>query len=289
MGIKLANDQKKETAISLLDKVRSEVGDELVDTLINAPQVTEGDIRTRQTLVSDLKKRLEGMDSVAAKNLLYLVDFLSEKSMWIIGGDGWAYDIGFGGLDHVLSTGENVNILVMDTEVYSNTGGQKSKATPIGASAKFAVNGKMNGKKDLALQAIAHGTAYVAQIAMGGNDAHTVRTILEAEAYPGPSLIIAYSHCIAHGIDMAHGAEEQDFAVKSGYWPLFHYNPLKPRGERFVIDSKEPSLPLSDFMYHENRFKMIRAKDPVLAEQFLVHAEEAKNERWQKLLTLKGL
>ncbi len=289
LGIKLANDQKKETAISLLDKVRSEVGDELVDTLINAPQVTEGDIRTRQTLVSDLKKRLEGMESVAAKNLLYLVDFLSEKSMWIIGGDGWAYDIGFGGLDHVLSTGENVNILVMDTEVYSNTGGQKSKATPIGASAKFAVNGKMNGKKDLALQAIAYGTAYVAQIAMGGNDAHTVRTILEAEAYPGPSLIIAYSHCIAHGIDMAHGAEEQDFAVKSGYWPLFHYNPLKPRGERFVIDSKEPSLPLSDFMYHENRFKMIRAKDPVLAEQFLVHAEEAKNERWQKLLTLKGL
>ena len=229
------------------------------------------------------------MQSVAAQNLIHLCDFLAGKSIWIIGGDGWAYDIGFGGLDHVLSTGENVNILVMDTEVYSNTGGQKSKATPIGASAKFAVNGKVSGKKDLALQAIAHGTAYVAQIAMGGNDTHTIRTILEAEAFPGPSIIIAYAHCIAHGIEMSHGAEEQDLAVKSGYWPLFHYNPLKPKGERFVIDSKEPSLALRDFMYNETRFKVIQAKNPTQAEEFLKMAEAAKASRWEKLTTLKGL
>lgn len=196
---------------------------------------------------------------------------------------------GAGGLDHVLSTGENVNILVLDTEVYSNTGGQKSKSTPIGSSAKFSVNGKTTGKKDLAMQAIAHGTAYVAQIAMGGNDMHTIRTILEAEAYPGPSLIIAYSHCIAHGIDMSHGAEEQDFAVKSGYWPLFHYNPLKEQGQRFVIDSKEPSMPLADFMYHENRFNVIKAKDPELAERFLHEAEAMRNDKWHRLTTLKGL
>jgi len=173
--------------------------------------------------------------------------------------------------------------------VYSNTGGQKSKSTPIGASAKFSVNGKTTGKKDLALQAIAHGTAYVASIAMGANDAHTIRTILEAEAFPGPSIIIAYAHCIAHGIDMAKGAEEQDFAVKSGYWPLFHYNPLKPQGQRFVIDSKEPTMELSDFMYHENRFKVIKAKDPVLAEEFLQQAEIQKTTRWERLNTLKGL
>jgi pyruvate-ferredoxin/flavodoxin oxidoreductase len=229
------------------------------------------------------------MKSMAALNLFHLADFLAEKSVWIIGGDGWAYDIGYGGLDHVLSTGENVNILVLDTEVYSNTGGQKSKSTPLGASAKFSVNGKTAGKKDLAMQAIAHGTAYVAQIALGGNDMHTLRTILEAEAYPGPSLIIAYSHCIAHGIDMAHGADEQDFAVKSGYWPLFHYNPLKPKGERFVIDSKEPSIPLSEFMYHENRFNVIKAKDPELAQEFLEAAEHAKTSKWERLVTLKGL
>jgi pyruvate-ferredoxin/flavodoxin oxidoreductase len=254
-----------------------------------APEVTEAEIRTKQLALTELKKKLLGLHSPAARNLFHLADFLLEKSMWIIGGDGWAYDIGFGGLDHILSTGENVNILVMDTEVYSNTGGQKSKSTPIGASAKFSVNGKVNMKKDLAMQAIAHGSAYVAQIAMGGNDSHTIRTILEAEAFPGPSLVIAYAHCIAHGIDMSQGAKEQEIAVKSGYWPLFHYNPSKAKGERFVIDSKDPSLPLSDFMYNENRFNVIKAKDPEMAEKFLVAAEEAKVEKWNKLHTLTGL
>jgi pyruvate-ferredoxin/flavodoxin oxidoreductase len=289
LGIKLANEKKKETATRLLKQMAPLVGAELADSILNAPEVTEQELKTKNELIKELKHRLEENPSVAANNLLHLADFLSEKSLWIVGGDGWAYDIGYGGLDHILSTGENINILVLDTEVYSNTGGQKSKSTPIGASAKFAVNGKTTGKKDLALQAIAHGSAYVAQIAMGANDAHTLRTILEAEAYPGPSLVIAYSHCIAHGIDISHGAEEQDFAVKSGYWPLFHYNPMKPEGQRFVIDSKDPSIPLKDFMYHENRFKVIQAKNPTVAEEFLETAEAQKATRWHRLHTLKGL
>lgn len=289
LGIKMANQKKKEMAQSLLAEMRPHIGEQLVDQLTMAPDETEADIKHKHDLIRELKDRIKDMKSVAAHNLYHLADFLAERSVWIIGGDGWAYDIGYGGLDHVLSTGENVNILVLDTEVYSNTGGQKSKSTPLGSSAKFSVNGKTNSKKDLAMQAIAHGTAYVAQIAMGGNDAHTLRTILEAEAYPGPSLIIAYSHCIAHGIDMAHGAEEQDFAVKSGYWPLFHYNPMKPKGERFVIDSKQPSMPLSEFMYHENRFNVIKAKDPELAEAFLQQAEEQKNAKWDRLNLFKGL
>jgi pyruvate-ferredoxin/flavodoxin oxidoreductase len=289
LGIKMASSKKKEMGLALLSELRPLIGEQLADDLTHAPEETEADLRHKHDLIKELKERLKDMKSVAAHNLYHLADFLAEKSIWIIGGDGWAYDIGYGGLDHVLSTGENLNIMVLDTEVYSNTGGQKSKSTPIGSSAKFAVNGKTNGKKDLAMQAIAHGTAYVAQIAMGGNDAHTLRTILEAEAYPGPSLVIAYSHCIAHGIDMAHGAEEQDFAVKSGYWPLFHYNPMKPKGERFVIDSKQPTLPLSEFMYHENRFNVIKAKDPELAEAFLQQAEIQKNAKWEKLNLFKGL
>jgi pyruvate-ferredoxin/flavodoxin oxidoreductase len=289
LGIKMANQKKKEMAQSLLAEMRPHIGEELVDQLTLAPDETEADIKHKHDLIRALKDRIKDMKSVASHNLYHLADFLAERSVWIIGGDGWAYDIGYGGLDHVLSTGENVNILVLDTEVYSNTGGQKSKSTPLGSSAKFSVNGKTNSKKDLAMQAIAHGTAYVAQIAMGGNDTHTLRTILEAEAYPGPSLVIAYSHCIAHGIDMAHGAEEQDFAVKSGYWPLFHYNPMKPKGERFVIDSKQPSMPLSEFMYHENRFNVIKAKDPELAEAFLQQAEEQKIAKWDKLNLFRGL
>jgi pyruvate-ferredoxin/flavodoxin oxidoreductase len=289
LGIKLANEQKKESAIRLLKQMAPIVGEDICNAIINAHESTEAELKVKGELIEELKQRLEENPSAAAKNLLHLADFLSEKSLWIVGGDGWAYDIGYGGLDHILSTGENINILVLDTEVYSNTGGQKSKSTPIGASAKFAVNGKATGKKDLALQAIAHGTAYVAQIAMGANDVHTLRTLLEAEAYPGPSLVIAYSHCIAHGIDISHGAEEQDFAVKSGYWPLFHYNPLKEEGQRFMIDSKDPSMPLKEFMYHENRFKVIQAKNPELAEEFLETAEAQKATRWHRLHTLKGL
>ncbi|HLI94393.1 MAG TPA: 2-oxoacid:acceptor oxidoreductase family protein, partial [Puia sp.] len=289
LGIRLANEKKREAAIAILQQLREEVGGELAEGIIHASETNEAEINGKNQLIKQLKMRLATVDTSAAKNLSYLADFLAEKSMWIVGGDGWAYDIGYGGLDHVLSTGENVNIFVMDTEVYSNTGGQKSKSTPIGASAKFSVNGKTTGKKDLALQAIAHGTAYVAQIAMGANDSHTVRTIIEAENFPGPSLIIAYAHCIAHGIEMSNGAEDQDLAVKTGYWPLFHYNPLKPRGQRFVIDSKEPSLPLADFLYRENRFNVIRAKDPALAAQFLTEAADGVKERWARLKTLTAL
>lgn len=289
LGISMASNKKKEMAMQLLDELRPMIGSELVDMILNNNETTEAAVHQKHELVKELKHRLRNERSMAALNLFHLADFLEEKSIWIVGGDGWAYDIGYGGLDHVLSTGENVNIMVLDTEVYSNTGGQKSKSTPLGSSAKFSVNGKTTGKKDLAMQAIAHGTAYVAQIAMGGNDMHTIRTILEAEAYPGPSLIIAYSHCIAHGIDMAHGAEEQDFAVKSGYWPLFHYNPMKPRGQRFVVDSKDPSIDLSEFMYHENRFNIIKAKDPELAARFMDQAQDAKVSRWERLETLKGL
>jgi pyruvate-ferredoxin/flavodoxin oxidoreductase len=289
LGVRLANEKKREAAISILHDLSHEVGEGLAEALIHAPETTETEIRAKNDLIGELKTRLAGIHSPSAKNLSHLADFLAQKSMWIVGGDGWAYDIGYGGLDHVLSTGENLNIFVMDTEVYSNTGGQKSKSTPLGASAKFSVNGKPNGKKDLALQAIAHGTAYVAQIAMGANDAHTLRTILEAENFPGPSLIIAYAHCIAHGIEMSKGAENQELAVKTGYWPLFHYNPLKPQGQRFVVDSKEPSLPLADFLYRENRFNVIRAKDPELAAKFLAQAEEATKEKWARLKTLTGL
>jgi pyruvate-ferredoxin/flavodoxin oxidoreductase len=289
LGIKMASDKKNEMATSILTQLKDQVGVELTDAILLAPEDSEAEIITKRESIDQLKERLKKINTFASNNLLHLADFLSKKSLWIIGGDGWAYDIGYGGVDHILSTDQNVNILVLDTEVYSNTGGQKSKSTPIGASAKFAVNGKTSGKKSLALQAISYGTAYVGQIAMGANDAHTVRTILEAEAYDGPSLIIAYSPCIAHGIELSQGTHEQVAAVKSGYWPLFHYNPIKPKGERFVIDSKEPSGELSDFMYHENRFKVIKAKDPVLAAHFLEQAEAAKISRWERLNTLKGL
>jgi pyruvate-ferredoxin/flavodoxin oxidoreductase len=289
LGLALATSKKKDMALQLLDELRPFIGEDLVTKIITATESTDAEIQAKHELVQQLKERLKNESSISAKNLYHLADFLEKKSIWIIGGDGWAYDIGYGGLDHVLSTNQNINILVLDTEVYSNTGGQTSKSSPLGASAKFSVNGKTTGKKDLPLQAIAHGTAYVGQIAMAGNDAHTLRTILEAEAYPGPSLIIAYAHCIAHGIDMAKGAEEQSFAVKSGYWPLFHYNPLKPKGQRFVLDSKDPSIPLGDFMYHENRFKIIQQKDPAKAAEFLEKAEEMKLNKWDRLRTLTGL
>jgi pyruvate-ferredoxin/flavodoxin oxidoreductase len=289
LGIKLAADKKREMAITLLTAMKREIGEDLAELILNAPETTEAETKVKQELVIELKHRLSVLKTSSANNLYHLADFLLNKSIWIIGGDGWAYDIGYGGLDHVLSTGENVNIMVLDTEVYSNTGGQASKSSPLGSSAKFAVNGKKTGKKDLALQAIAHGGAYVASIALGANDAHTLRTIIEAENFPGPSLILAYSHCIAHGFDLSEGAEQQQVAVKSGYWPLFHFNPMKPQGQRFVIDSKEPEISLSEFMYHENRFKIIKSKNPELAEEFLKEAEEQRAILLNRLNTLKGL
>jgi pyruvate-ferredoxin/flavodoxin oxidoreductase len=289
LGIKLATDKKREMALRLLKDLREEAGSELADAILANSENTEADIIKQRKYVNELKHRLKDLRREDAYRLFNLAGFLEKKSIWIVGGDGWAYDIGFSGLDHVLSTGENVNILVMDTEVYSNTGGQKSKASPIGASAKFSIKGKTTGKKDLALQAIAHGSAYVAQIAMGANDVHTLKTILEAEAYPGPSLIIAYSHCIAHGYDMCHGLDQQDLAVKTGYWPLFRYNPMKEKGQRFSIDCKPPSVALNEFLYHENRFATIRDHYPDKAEEFLKLAMEGVKTKWDTLEVLKGL
>ena len=289
LGIKLASDQKREYAFSLLKSLREEIGAELSDSILNNVETDEAEIIQQRKNVNELKRRLRQMDGETVKRLLPIADFLEKKSMWIVGGDGWAYDIGFSGLDHVLSTGENINILVLDTEVYSNTGGQKSKSTPVGASAKFSIKGKTTGKKDLAMQAIAHGTAFVAEIAMGANDVHALKTILEAEAYPGPSIVIAYSHCIAHGYDMCHGLDQQSLAVKSGYWPLFRYNPLKEKGQRFVVDSKDPSVGVDEFMYHENRFATIKNNMPEKGAEFLTLANDAIKHRWERIEALKAL
>ncbi|MGE5107349.1 MAG: 4Fe-4S binding protein, partial [Sphingobacteriales bacterium] len=289
LGIKLATDKKREYAISLLKSLREDAGGELTDAILTNVESNEAEIIQQRKNVNELKLRLKELNKPEAKILSQVAEFLEHKSMWIVGGDGWAYDIGFSGLDHVLSTGENVNILVLDTEVYSNTGGQKSKSSPIGASAKFSIKGKTTGKKDLAMQAIAHGNAYVAEIAMGANDVHALKTILEAEAYPGPSIIIAYSHCIAHGYDMCHGNEQQNLAVKTGYWPLFRYNPLKEKGQRFVVDSKDPSVALDEFLYHENRFATIKNNYPEKATEFLAMANEGMRLRWEKLEALKAL
>ena len=289
LGIKLATDKKREMALRLLQGLREEVGSELADAILNNGESNESEIILQRKNVNDLKSRLKDIRNEGSWRLYQVAGFLEKKSIWIVGGDGWAYDIGFGGLDHVLSTGENVNIFVMDTEVYSNTGGQKSKASPLGASAKFAVKGKTTGKKDLAMQAIAHGEAYVAQIAMGANDVHALKTILEAEAFPGPSIIIAYSHCIAHGYDMCHGLEQQNLAVKTGYWPLFRYNPSKEKGQRFTIDCKPPSVALNEFLYHENRFATIKNNFPEKAAEFLGMANENVLKHWERIEALKGL
>jgi pyruvate-ferredoxin/flavodoxin oxidoreductase len=289
LGIKLAYDKQAEIAKILLHNIRGLIGENFVDEIMNAEQNNEAGIRKQRENIKELRKRISLLKSFETKQLSLLADHFIKKSHWIIGGDGWAYDIGFGGLDHVLSTGEKVNILVLDTEVYSNTGGQKSKSTPVGASAKFSVNGKPNSKKDLAMQAIAHGSAFVAQIAMGANDVHAIRTIQEAEAFPGTSIVIAYSHCIAHGYDMGHGAEQQANAVKSGYWPLFRYNPLKPKGERFSLDCKEPSIGLKEFLYNETRFSGMTKQNPVHAEELLLSAQAGVHDHWEKMQALKSL
>lgn len=289
LGLKLATDKKREMAFHIVKHMREEIGSELADAIIANEELTEAQLVQQRKLVNDLKKRLREIKTEEAYRLYQIAEFLEKKSVWIIGGDGWAYDIGFSGLDHVLSTGENVNILVMDTEVYSNTGGQKSKASPIGASAKFSIKGKTTGKKDLAMQAIAHGSAYVAQIAMGANDVHALKTILEAEAYPGPSIIIAYSHCIAHGYDMCHGLDQQSLAVKSGYWPIFRYNPMNEVGKRFSMDCKEPTVPVEEFLYHENRFTTIKNSDPEKGAEFLTLANDAIRHHWERMNALKVL
>ncbi len=289
LGIKLAIDKKKEMATTLLVSLRDEIGHDLFEKLVRHTDHSEAFLAEQRQSILALRKKLETINTPTAERLRLMANDLAERSLWIIGGDGWAYDIGFGGLDHVISTGENVNILVLDTEVYSNTGGQASKASPLGASAKFAIKGKTTGKKDLAWQAISYGNVYVAQIALGANDVHTVRVLQEAEAFPGPSIIIAYSHCIAHGYDMAFGVTQQQHAVQSGYWPLFRYNPTKAKGERFTIDSKEPTLPVSEFLYQENRFSVVRNADPARGAEFLLEEQHLIDHHWEKIMLLKGL
>jgi pyruvate-ferredoxin/flavodoxin oxidoreductase len=290
LGMRITADKQLETAHQLLERLRPELGDRFVEELINAPQTVESEIEQQRTRVERLKAMLAQMDASEAKHLLSLSDQLVHRTVWLIGGDGWAYDIGSGGLDHALSTGRNINVLVLDTEVYSNTGGQMSKATPTAASAKFATAGKRVGKKDLALQMISYGNVYVAQIAMGGNPQQTLLAMREAAAYDGPSLILAYSHCIAHGIDMEKGLDQQKMAVESGYWPLIRYNPvLRKNGKRpFVLDSPRPTIPLKKYAYNELRYKVLTHTAPEDAEQLMKLAQEIVDLRWKTYEEMAG-
>jgi pyruvate-ferredoxin/flavodoxin oxidoreductase len=282
-GMRTALDQQKEFAELLVTRLAPAIGDELVAALLGASQKTETEIDQQRERVKALKAKLAGNESSDARNLLAIADTLVRKSVWILGGDGWAYDIGFGGLDHVLGSGKNINVLVLDTEVYSNTGGQMSKATPRGAVAKFAASGKKNSKKDLAMEAVSYGSVYVARVALGGNDSHVAKAFQEAEAHDGPSIIIAYSSCIAHGYDLVHGLEQQKLAVQSGYWPLMRYNPnLREEGKNpFQLDSKAPAIRLKEYTYREARYTMLARSNPDLAAELLVEAQDDVERQWR--------
>jgi pyruvate-ferredoxin/flavodoxin oxidoreductase len=283
LGMRLAADKQNEYARELVWRLNAVIGENLAQAILNAAQKSEQDIFDQRERVKLLKEKLASVNTAEARDLLSLADALVKKSVWILGGDGWAYDIGYGGLDHVLASGRNVNVLVLDTEVYSNTGGQSSKATPRGAVAKFAAAGKPIRRKDLALMAMAYGTVYVANVAMGAGDMHTVKAFLEAEAYNGPSLILAYSHCIAHGFDLAYGMDQQKAAVASGYWPLFRYNPeLAAQNKNpFQLDSRAPSIPLKNFIYNETRYTMLVKSNPEHAKVLLQEAEEDVAKSWK--------
>ena len=283
LGFRLAYDKQTEYARELLVRLGGQLPETLVKALLAADQSSEAGIREQRARVVELKQKLQGIKTFEGKDLLSLADALVKKAVWALGGDGWAYDIGYGGLDHVVASGRNVNILVLDTEVYSNTGGQMSKSTPMGAVAKFAAAGKPRPKKDLAMMAVNYGTAYVARVAMGQSDMQTVKAFLEAEAYDGPSIIIAYSHCIAHGYDLVHGLDQQKLAVQCGHWPLFRYNPtLTAAGKNpFVLDSKAPTVPLEKYIYNETRYTMLRQAHPDHAAELLKGAQAEVNERWR--------
>ncbi|VAW80349.1 Pyruvate-flavodoxin oxidoreductase, partial [hydrothermal vent metagenome] len=283
-------DHHNHVARQLLQELAPQLGEELVATTIQAEQAEGAQIRAQRARVIELKAKLENMDDSRARNLLSIIDHLVRRSVWLVGGDGWAYDIGSGGLDHALSSGRNINVLVLDTEVYSNTGGQMSKATPTAAVAKFASAGKRIGKKDLALQAISYGNVYVAQVAMGANPQQTLIAMREAEEYEGPSLILAYSHCIAHGYDLRNGMNQQKLAVASGYWPLMRYNPgLRKSGQRpFVLDSPRPHISLRDYAYNEGRYKVLTRSHPEEAEHLMQVAQELVDLRWQTYEYMAG-
>lgn len=288
LGMRLTADKHLAIAGDLVRQLEPQLGGDFVKALLDAPQKLESEIAAQRIRVDQLKNKLSEIKSPLAANLLSLADFLVHRAVWLIGGDGWAYDIGSGGLDHALATGRNINVLVLDTEVYSNTGGQMSKATPTAATAKFASAGKRVGKKDLALQAISYGNVYVAQIAMGANPQQTLLAMREAEAYDGPSLILAYSHCIAHGIDMQKGMEQQANAVASGYWPLIRYNPMLRKAGRnpFVLDSPRPTISLKDYAYKELRYKVLSITNPAEAGKLMAMAQEIVDLRWKTYETM---
>ncbi|MBI5911619.1 MAG: pyruvate:ferredoxin (flavodoxin) oxidoreductase [Betaproteobacteria bacterium] len=292
LGMRLALDAQRDLAQALVRELRAEVGEGLSVMLVEAPQESDRQIREQRERVRELKTILSRLGSPRAQQLLAVADSLITRSVWIVGGDGWAYDIGYGGLDHVLASGRNVNILVLDTEVYSNTGGQASKSTQRGAVAKFAAAGKASGKKDLGMIAMAYGNVYVAQVAMGANPMHTVRTFQEAASWPGPSLIIAYSQCIAHGIDMATGMSHQREAVKSGYLTLYHYDPRLGMGgatQPLKLDSRKPTMPVERFTMKEGRYAMLAQADPERAKQLTIAAQADADARWRLYEQMAGV
>ncbi|MDR0993382.1 MAG: pyruvate:ferredoxin (flavodoxin) oxidoreductase, partial [Verrucomicrobiota bacterium] len=291
-GFRLTSNQQAKFATELVEKLRGDIGAELADAILQADQRDEKGIANQRANVAALKALLADSSKPEAIQLMGVADYLIQRSIWIMGGDGWAYDIGYGGLDHVLASGANINILVLDTEVYSNTGGQASKATPLGAVAKFAAGGKPSAKKDLGLMALNYDNVYVARIAIGANAAQTIKAFKEAEAHNGPSLIIAYSHCIAHGLrDMKDGLSQQKLAVASGHWILFRRNPaLALEGKNpFQLDSKAPSIPLKDYIYNENRYKMLVKSNPAEAAKLLQEAQAEVNQRWTRYAGLAGI
>ncbi|MEM8550078.1 MAG: thiamine pyrophosphate-dependent enzyme, partial [Verrucomicrobiota bacterium] len=279
LGLHLSSAHRGRVAKRLLKVMRDQLGTELVG------QALSPDNTAQREAVTQLRSALRNIPDAAARQLESHLDYVVEKSTWIVGGDGWAYDIGYGGLDHVLASGHNVNVLVLDTEVYSNTGGQASKSTPIGAQAKFAAGGKSEAKKDLGQIAMSYGNVYVSQIALGANEQQTIEVLREAESFPGPSLIIAYGPCLAHGIDLSHGPDRQKAAVNSGYWPLYRFDPrnLENGLPALRLESFEPSVPVADFMKQENRFRSLQRTDPERAEQLLELAQSHVDTRWKKL------
>ena len=290
-GLRLGVDAHTAGARAIVERLADRLGDNLAGELLNADQTGEAGIFEQRARVLALRQKLAGIDAPEARRLETLADYLVKKSVWLVGGDGWAYDIGYGGLDHVLASRRNVNILVLDTEVYSNTGGQQSKATPLGAVAKFAAAGKETGKKDLGLLANMYGHVYVARVALGAKMPQTVQAMLEAESYDGPSLIIAYSHCIAHGYDMAFGAAQQKMAVDSGVWPLYRFDPGgRPRASRRCIsDYGPPRARVADYMRNESRFRMVERTDPARFKQFLKQATEDAQKRYSVYQQLAGI
>ena len=285
LGLRLAADQQTSLARHLLDQLRDVIDDnELVNDILDAPQDRESELLAQAERVKELTARLEGLQGPMVDDLKSVADHLLRRSVWIVGGDGWAYDIGSGGLDHVLASGRNINVLVLDTEVYSNTGGQSSKSTPLGAVAKFASGGKETNKKDLAMQAVSYGSVYVARVAMGADPQQTLRAFREAEAYDGPSLILAYSHCIAHGIDIRMGLDQQYKAVNSGHWPLMRYNPVirAHGGNPFLLDSPRPRFTLAEYHSRELRFKLLQQTNPDEAERLLELAQDQVDRRWRE-------